>query len=241
VKGAPVIGVTAGRVRDDAGRWQHRVADAYLAAVRAAGGCPLVLPVGSSPDVSCAVDGLLLTGGGDIDPALYGCAPAGTELDSVDPERDRTELELVRAAPPGLPILAICRGIQVLAVAFGGTLLQDIPAAVVTPIRHRRDAPRHVVAHVVDVHPASRLASLVGRRIGVNSFHHQAVKTVPPPLRPCGWSLDGLIEAVEAAGDTFRVGVQWHPEDLVPADAAALALFRGFVAAAGAYGRDTRG
>lgn len=238
---APVIGVTAGRLVDEAGRVQHRLAETYLSAVRDAGGHPLVLPVGSRSDVLRLLDGLLLTGGGDIDPRAYGDEPAGTEVESVDPERDSTELALIRQAPPDLPVLGICRGIQVMAVAFGGTLIQDITQDVGTPIRHRQSAPRHTVTHVVDMHPASRLASIVGWRLPVNSFHHQAVRTVPSPFRACGWTADGIIEAMEATDGSFRVGVQWHPEDLAPADPGAVRLFRAFVAAAGAYGSGAHG
>lgn len=184
----------------------------YVDAVVAAGGLPVVLPVLEPPLAAEALEGahgLLVTGGGDIDPHRYG-AEAHPEVYGVDPRRDAWELALV-AALGGRPVLGICRGAQLLNVAAGGTLVQHLPD--VTELVHRdRERDREEV-HEVEVEPASRLhAVLGGLRAGVNSLHHQAVDRLGDGLAIVARADDGTVEAVEAVDGRQLLGVQWHPE-----------------------------
>lgn len=232
----PLIGVTCG-VREQNGHLRAGVSMSYIEAVQAAGGVPILVPP-LEPDALAVLfsrlDGLLLTGGGDIDPELYGERPS-RYVANVVPERDDTELALVGAAmESGMPLLGVCRGLQVINVAAGGTLVQDIPTQARSDIRHSQTQPRWQGTHPVTLEPQSALAAWAGSgELLVNSFHHQAIKDLGQGLRAIGWSPDGLIEAIEGArGNQFLIGVQWHPEDLVEHDPAAQALFRQFVEAA---------
>ena len=203
----PVIGITSCTRVDD-----------YVESVTRAGAEPLVLSTTEDPvAVLDRVDGVLLTGGLDVDPALYGETPhPATE---AAPERDRFELPLSKAAiERGVPMLAICRGVQVLNVAAGGTLVQDIPSAVRTDVSHSIALPKDTIAHDVQVTPGTRLADALGPgtpldACSVNSRHHQAVGTVAPEFIVSAVSPDGVIEAIENPGAVFCVGVQWHPEN----------------------------
>jgi putative glutamine amidotransferase len=217
----------------------------YTEAVAKAGGIPLLVPLGLSEEdlleILERVDGVVLPGGGDIDPAIFN-QPRHPTVYSIDPERDRTELFVARAAASRRkPFLAICRGIQVLNVALGGTLWQDIPSQIPESIDHytSEDQPRNHLEHTVDVEPGSLLARLVGKRqIWVNSYHHQSIRDLPPELTVTAEAKDGVIEAVEVNGHPFGLGLQWHPENLVDDDLAMLALFEGLVEAA-AKARET--
>jgi len=208
---------------------------AYLEAIAVAGGIPMILsplPGGDVEDLVDRVDGICLSGGPDMHPAWYGGFdhPA---LGPTEPEVDAFELDLARAARPrGLPLLAICRGMQVLNVARGGTLLQHLPDDVGEEIEHRQTTPASEPVHGVEIEADSRLAALMGD-LGpaVNSFHHQGVARLAPGLRPVAWSDDGVIEAVEAAWEPFTIGVQWHAECLTARREHA-ALFEGLVEAA---------
>jgi putative glutamine amidotransferase len=192
----------------------------YLESVRRVGGEPVELDHqrDDPPSVVARAQGLMLTGGGDIDPALYGEAPHGTFQPS-EAGRDEYEVALVRAAIDArLPIFAICRGMQVLNVALGGTLLQDIPSMVNGAVHHSVPEPRYAIAHEVWVASGSMLGRLMADKLEgeicqVNSRHHQAVKTVAPGWDVCGTAPDGVIEAIEQTGDVFRLSVQWHPEN----------------------------
>ena len=176
----------------------------------------------SVADALADVGGLLLTGGGDVDPARYGETPHQT-LDEVDPVRDEFEIALIAAARArDLPIFAICRGVQVLNVAAGGTLVQDIPSEVAGAVNHSLVVPPHPpyeLAHEVWVEKDSLLAKLLGERLvgsdtcEVNSRHHQAVKTVASGYRVSATAPDGVIEAIEDPAARFCLGVQWHPEN----------------------------
>lgn len=196
----------------------HTVSDFYVRAVVQAGGAPLLLPIIEPeliPDLLHAVDGLLLTGGGDVDPAVYGRADAATVVKAVDLERDAFDLALARVAAGGAqPTLAICRGMQVLNVALGGSLVPHLPE--VTDLAHDRGDQWGDRVHEVSVEPASRLAGVLGScRLGVNSLHHQALERVGSGVRAVAWAPDGTIEAVEVEGSHHLVAVQWHPELLV--------------------------
>lgn len=250
---APWIGVTAGAPAPGspaAGARPGYCLDAgYAHAVLAAGGLPVVLPpaVPAAADAALArLDGLLLSGGPDVDPGWFGEDPRPGQ-GRIDPERDAWEIALVRAALAlDLPLLAICRGVQVLNVAAGGTLLQDIPTQVPGAWKHLQEAPRAYPTHPVRVEAGTRLGALLASARGtapapaaplearVNSFHHQAVGVVAPGLAVAARAGDGVVEALESPDHTFALGVQWHPEAMWEGDGAALALFRGLVDAAGA-------
>ena len=203
----------------------------YDAAVRRAGATPRPLTLDQPTDEALdGVDGLLLTGGDDVDPALYGEAPHPTYGVS-EPGRDAFEIALVRRAlAADLPVLAICRGLQVLNVALGGTLIQDIPSEPATLLLHDAQGPPTTLAHTVAVAPGSCLATLVGPddSRAVNSRHHQAVRALGEGLVVTATSPDGVIEAAEVPAARFCVGVQWHPENF-HATGEFDALFKGFV------------
>jgi len=162
-----------------------------------------------------SVSGLVLTGGEDVDPALYG-EKRHEKVRSVNAARDATEAALIEAAKSrGKPVLAICRGIQILNVALGGTLVQDIPSHVDTPIAHDEDSPRDARSHEISVEPGSLIAKAVGtEHLTVNSFHHQSVKRVAAGMRVTARSRDGVIEGLEATDDWWVLAVQWHPEEM---------------------------
>jgi putative glutamine amidotransferase len=217
------------------------VNSAYLLAVQQAGGVPVPLPPQlddrALAEISTRLDGLLLTGGGDIDPSAFGEPPHPT-LYEVAPARDRLELTLVRRCmSEGKPILAICRGIQLLNVALGGSLYQDVASDPGTAITHDQTGPRDQLAHPVKVVSGSFLAQVVERdELLVNSMHHQAVKSLGNGLVAVAYAPDQIIEGVEmedAGPRRFVLGVQWHPEELTQKDPAARALFAAFVEASG--------
>jgi putative glutamine amidotransferase len=211
----PLVGITISCDGRPAGYYSLR--QDYVRSIEKAGGLPVVLAPGGAEeaaDLLERMDGLVLTGGGDIDPALYGQEPHPS-VSEVSRERDVFELALVRRAlERDRPILAICRGHQVLNVATGGTLIQDIPSSIAGADNHDPERERWELSHDVRIRPGSRLARILGRdRAAVNSFHHQAVKDLGEGLEATAWSVDdGVIEAVEAPGRRFAVGVQWHPE-----------------------------
>ncbi|MBE3556205.1 MAG: gamma-glutamyl-gamma-aminobutyrate hydrolase family protein [Firmicutes bacterium] len=206
---------------------------AYQEPIVRAGGLPLL--IGYLPDALCqqAVtqsDAVLLTGGEDVDPLRYGAYPQ-RGLGSVDPKRDATELAVVRAAlAQGKPLLAICRGIQVLNVALGGTLYQDLPRERPGTLLHSQTAPRWAASHPVSIAPESLLARLIGADpYPVNSFHHQSCRSLGEGLVVTATAPDGVVEAIELPGRPV-LGVQWHPEDMAADDPRAQALFDGWVA-----------
>jgi putative glutamine amidotransferase len=209
----------------------YAIPDQYVDAVRRAGGEPVLLaPPVTAPylELLGRFDGLLLVGGGDVEPAEYGSSDRHPEVYSVDPDRDRAEIGLVRgAAEEAVPTLAICRGIQVMNVAFGGTLIQHLPDRS-TVIEHGKGQPEHM--HPVRVAESSRLAAAVGGRPSLMgaSRHHQAIDELGEGLIPVGWAEDELVEAVEHR-DGWMVGVQWHPEVTAAQDPAQQALFDALV------------
>lgn len=193
---------------------------AYVRALLAAGGVPLILSplmgaslAGSALD---GCDGLLLTGGEDIDPSWYGADPSPL-LSPPSQERDLFELALFAVARQrGLPILGICRGIQLINVALGGTLFQDLPSERPGSVDHSPSGSRNTRSHRVRIEPGSRAAAaLEATTITVNSLHHQAIKDLAPGLVASGWTDDGLIEAAETGADaSWILAVQWHPEEM---------------------------
>ncbi len=210
---------------------------AYIHAVQQAGGVPVLLPAQLTSAARDALwsrlDALVLTGGGDIDPARYGQSPHPTVYE-VSAPRDDLELDLTRRAlDEGVPMLAICRGIQVLNVALGGTLVQDIPSATGSLIQHSQKDKRHVPTHPVKIETGSRLAEILGSvALEVNTLHHQSIDVPGDGVRVVAHSPDGIVEGAEVPAHPFSVAVQWHPEELVVHDAAARNLFRAVVDAA---------
>jgi putative glutamine amidotransferase len=231
----PIIGITSSIAKDGS----VNLAQAYVTAVTAAGGVPVILPNlaedGDVERLASRLDGLLVSGGVDLDPTLFNEEPI-PGLGEVAPERDRFELAvLAKFLAANKPILAICRGIQVLAVATGGDIYQDIYSQVKEQplLQHQQKAPRWHASHFVDAEPSSLLHEIAGaRRFKVNSFHHQSVRRVGDGFRVSAISSDGMIEAIESTRHRFVVGVQWHPECLVEKnDAPSKRLFEAFVRA----------
>ena len=205
----PVIGVTrCGRIDD------------YVTSVEKSGAVARVLEVSESPRALVAeLDGVLFTGGGDIDPVFYG-EPRHPEVYDAEPGRDEFEIDLARRAMDAdVPVLAICRGSQVLNVAAGGTLIQDIPSAMTTELPHSVDVPKDCVAHDIRVARGSRLHEVLGSAVDaacacrVNSRHHQSVARLGGGLVATAIAPDGVIEGIEVPAARFCVGVQWHPEN----------------------------
>ena len=210
---------------------------AYIHALITAGATPLLIPPGlgaSDLEAVCArLDGLLLTGGADIDPARYGEARL-PECGELEPDRDELELAITgMALSRDLPTLGICRGMQALNVAMGGTLYQDIATQLPEAAPHAHTAPpRDYRAHSVIVERDSHLNEILGAaELQVNSLHHQAVKQPGAGARIVAWSSDGVAEAMELPDKRFAVAVQYHPEELVQTDALSRRLFAAFVQA----------
>lgn len=211
----PLIGLTAYIEHVQYLAWTHEASllpNVYVDAIIRAGGIPVLLPpVQDATEVLiAALDGLVLSGGGDIDPANYGQTPHPINY-GTRPERDAFELSLLRGAlKEDLPVFAVCRGMQVLNVAFGGSLTQHLPDRV----GHDRHRPRPGVFGPVRVRldARSRVGAIVGTEVQVQCAHHQALGRVADDLTVVGWAEDGTVEAVELAGHGFVLGVQWHPE-----------------------------
>jgi putative glutamine amidotransferase len=231
----PLIAITACRKLED-----------YRQAILHAGGNVRVIDASMPPAAALdGVEGVLLTGGGDVAPALYGQSPSPTYA-AAEPGRDQFEIGLVHEARTRrLPLLAICRGVQLLNVACGGTLVQDIRTEVPGALDHSLDVPPHqsmALAHEVWIDKDTRLAALMGERLSdadgcdVNSRHHQAVGQVAPGFRVSATSPDGVIEAIEDPGQPFCVGVQWHPENFWRTGEFR-PLFEGFLDAAQQHGQ----
>ena len=240
----PLIGISCSMgqaiysmTQDNVPQLQHRLGDSYVKAIMEAGGIPVLLPnstdLSSVEELAAGLDGFLLSGGGDIDPALFG-ERATAQLGAVTPRRDDFELALTRYVmnETDKPVLGICRGIQIMNVAMGGTLHIDLPSD--GKLCHSLSMyPRNVRTHDVKVIPETRMEQIMtGLEGRVNSFHHQAIRDVADCFVVSAVSADdGVIEAVEQPGERFVVGVQWHPEELVEFKEAK-ELFRSFVDAA---------
>ena len=241
---APLIGVSTSVTIDEYPERAY-VNSAYLRAVEQAGGVPVLLAPALSPAARDALwqrlDGLVLTGGGDVEPKRFGQTPhPKTTLVSAD--RDALELELVdRAMQDDVPLFAICRGLQVVNVALGGTLHQHVPDVFGHTVQHSQKDRRDVTTHDVKLRmEGTRLGAILGAsELRVNSFHHQSVQRLGRDLQDVGWAPDNVIEALEHTDHhRFVVAVQWHPEELVGHDGAARALFAAVVEAA--RGRTSR-
>lgn len=219
-----LVAVSATR-RTDLGRERVALNSSYVRALLGAGLTPVLVPPLLDParvdDVLSAVAGLVLTGGEDVHPASYGESPHA-RLEETDQARDAVELALYRAARArSVPVLAICRGIQLVNVAEGGSLYQDLPSEKPSPVNHVDPKGRHALR----IDPASLLHRTIGDPVSVNSRHHQAVKQLATGLRAVAWAEDGIIEGAEPVDPSasWLLGVQWHPEDDVEDG-----LFEGF-------------
>jgi putative glutamine amidotransferase len=231
--GKPLIGITTYVEEASWSHWRAPAAlipFAYVRAVERAGGRALLVPPDDDgvEETLDALDGLILSGGNDVDPAAYGAEPHA-KTGGVRPERDRGELALLEGAlARDMPVLAVCRGSQLLNVARGGDLVQHLPEVI--GHEQHRETPGVFSAHDVRVDPDSRLGALVGDRAPVKSHHHQGFGQVGADLRETAWADDGTLEAVEDPSKRFALGVLWHPEEGEDE-----ALFQGLVEEAAAY------
>jgi putative glutamine amidotransferase len=215
----------------------------YVEELRKVGAVPWLIPLvphdsDTLQEIFDRLDGVFVTGGVDVDPRNYG-EPKTPLCGTIDPDRDAVEIALLRhAMDRGLPVLAVCRGLQILNVACGGTLYQDVAAQVPAALKHDyfptpEQPSRKYLAHDVTVKAGSRLGHILGEAVvPVNSMHHQAVKDLAPSLAATAYAPDGIIEGVEGGNSQYLVGVQWHPEELTDSHPGMARLFTSFVAAA---------
>jgi gamma-glutamyl-gamma-aminobutyrate hydrolase PuuD len=233
----PLIGISAYPKTYDAATGPtllHTASRYYVESVERAGGVPVILPVTDPelvPTMLEAVQGVVFTGGGDVQPSLYGATPA-PETHNVDPRRDAFDIAVLQCAlERDIPVLAICRGMQMVNVALGGTLVQHVPG--VTGQHHDQHERGHEAVHKIKIEPESHLAEALGEtELEVNSIHHQAVLEAAPGSRAVAWADDGTVEAFEVEGNRHLVAVQWHPE-LLEDWPEQQGLFRQLVARAG--------
>ena len=239
----PIIGITPSAQVDTLAHGtflRYCMSAPYVRAVETAGGVPIILPPqhDSIDELMTVVDGLLLSGGPDVDPSRYGDDYVHPATYGIDPARDQFEFDVFDAAlARGIPTFGICRGVQVMNVALGGTLIQDVstehPGA--TEIGHRqheRGLEDSAVGHELTAVDPAPLPIFGNNDLGVNSFHHQAIRDIAPRLVPVAYSPDGLVEAVVMRGNPEVFGVQWHPELMFERDAAHLRPFAHLVDAA---------
>jgi putative glutamine amidotransferase len=230
----PVIGITGAYVKVSNFSEGAYVHHDYHKSVARNGGIPIVLPF-ISPEMALETlplcDGIILSGGEDVDPQFYGQDPH-QNLGLVIPERDETEIAIAKyAIEHDIPLLAVCRGIQILNVALGGTLIQDIPSQVPGAMKHSQVVNRDRDSHWVTISEDSKLLQILGsNRVRVNSLHHQAIDQVAGDLRVVGQAADGIVEAVEVKVPTrFTIGVQWHPESMSSTNPMMNNLFTEFI------------
>lgn len=228
----PVIGMTA-MFSDANGSRVYKINDTYVQAIIDAGGIPMILPSCSSIEeyVQFAdhLDGYLIPGGADVSTLLYGEEPVRPVV-YVRRADDEFEFAMIRKmAKLNKPVLGICRGCQVINVAFGGNLYQDIPSQIPNSNSHYQTAPRHEAFHNVDLVEGSRLAQIFGcTNLQTNSFHHQSVRDAAPGFNIVGKARDGVVEAIEHESK-YILGVQWHPEGMYPVHEVFRKLFKDFV------------
>ncbi len=224
----PVIGITSRYIVD---KKHYNLPDAYTKAIQRNGGTPIILP--PLPDINqkqllTLVDGIIFSGGSDLDPILYGEEPIPKQ-GMIDPLRDTFEISLGKKALAGdKPVLGICRGLQVLNAAGGGTLFQDIGSQVKDSLKHRQKAETWYGTHHVRLEKDSHAYEIFGsEKVLSNTFHHQACKTPAPGFKPTGWTEDGVIEVLEIDSQVWKMCVQWHPEHMD--DPVMNKLFKSFV------------
>lgn len=231
----PIIGVTVSSDENHDRTKGLNLKEAYFNSIRNAGGDPVPFPMDTSveelPSIMKTLNGILLTGGGDIDPALFGGEPH-PKVYGIDPARDAIEIALAKyCATKKIPLFGICRGMQVINTALGGTLYTDITEQLPGALRHscQNSYPRDYLAHSVMIHISTRLTAITQlNQMKVNSMHHQGIKELAPELTLSAMAPDGLIEGIEILFHPFYLGVQWHPECL-PNSAPDQALFSAFI------------
>ena len=215
----PVIGITC---HQEYSTNRLTVNKSYIRAVEKSGGLPLLLPDVSPLDMILKhcdlIDGLILAGGVDVDPRYFGEQPTGTQ--EITPERDNYEMIITgEFLARDKPILAICRGLQVLNICAGGDIHQDISCRQKKALKHMQQAPKWYPTHRVSIKEDTKLGKIIGKpRLQVNSFHHQAPRRIAPGFQASAWAEDGIIEAIESNSHNFVMGVQWHPEQMIPAN-----------------------
>lgn len=220
----------------DAERRRYTLGKNYVHSLIAVGGVPLLAPTALDEATLYALfteaDAVMLTGGDDVDPALFG-EEKHEKTGGIDAERDRAETALMRwCVAENKPVLGICRGIQVMNVALGGSLIQDIPSQAPSELTHAghwTGAARDQVLHTVTCEAGTRAAALFGRQVGVNSFHHQSIRRLGDGFVVTGRATDGIVEAVEIPSQRFCLGVQWHPEEMAAGRDDMRSLFRALV------------
>ena len=228
----PLIGITCSYNNDG----NYTLASQYSKAIEAAGGMPVILTytkdISDLREILLYIDGLLLTGGGDVDPVFFGEEPIGTGV--ITPQRDIFEIEATQMAiDRGYPVLGICRGMQVINIVAGGKIHQCINGSIENPIKHMQEAPRWYPTHRIEVKAKTILAEMLGTgEIRVNSFHHQVASHVAPEYIASAYASDGAIEAIESNVEKFVVGIQCHPEHLWEKNEKFIRLFKFFVNAA---------
>jgi len=239
----PIIGITTSHSTTETGLPQVGIPEAYVRAVAQAGAVPVLIPLGLDEEAQSGLlsklDGILFSGGGDVHPRRYG-EELEPLVNSIDEDRDQVEIDLLRKSIKiGMPFFGICRGLQVINVALGGSLYADILASRPEALKHDRypEHPRNYLAHTVRIDGAAYLARILGEaQAEVNSMHHQGIHQLASGLVPTAFAADGIIEAFELPEHPFGLAVQWHPEWLQE-HAPMRRLFRAFVQAAN--GRDT--
>ena len=233
----PLIGILANLATIDSGVFNGlervHLPNAYVHAVEKAGGVPVVIPVNTNKEnikyQIAAMDGILISGGEDVNPIVYKEEPS-RELGYVHPTIDEFDIEAIKIALElKKPILGICRGLQILNVALGGSLYQDLKYIKGSYIKHSQEAKTYTGTHYINIKESSILYNIIKEKTLVNSYHHQSIKTLGSNLKVIAYSSDGVIEAIQKENEKFVVGVQWHPELMVDHDAGMLNLFKEFI------------
>jgi len=241
----PIIGITCTTTDSDGSRPGNGIGVSYISAIEHAGGTPILLPLVQEDfciaDFLRITDGLLLSGGVDVDPFLYGEEPRPGQ-GRIDVAKDHIEMALTsRAIETDLPILGICRGIQILNVTAGGTLYQDISMSSNAVLKHRQEAPGWYATHDINVREGSCLLNILGQStLRVNSFHHQSVKNAAPGFAISAVARDGIVEGIESIHHRFIIGIQCHPELMWQNNPPIANLFVEFVSAAKAYSQQQK-
>ncbi len=234
----PLIGIPTRTIKDPDGNESYGVRFTFPRAIERAGGAPVFIPLKLSDEtlrtIFSRLDGLLIAGGVDVHPSEYGESVADY-CGEIDVQRDAVELQMIRwALNDKMPVFGICRGIQAMNIAAGGSLYQDIPVQLEGKLwhQHREGDPYNLLTHQIDIEPDSKLARVLGeQRAKVNSLHHQSVKDVAPGFRMVARATDGIVEGIESMNGAFALGVQFHPEWLIDDDARMVRLFEEFVRA----------